>query len=196
MSTPELKARVEKILAARAKHREDLAEWHRSSENGPGKATTDEEWKRRLEYAEYEVLRLKGTERKGGEYDDFYPPADAGHFACRGCGKPLYSAESKFKSGCGWPTFDKCFKDAVDVIEDTSHGMMRLEICCSSCAGHLGHVFAGERMTATNERHCVNSPSLLFVKPEGGAPVSSAEESVTSMQKLVQLARSKKLVAS
>ena len=97
MSTPELKARVDAIISARAKHRQDLTEWHKS-ENKPNKSTTEEEWKRRLEYAEYEVLRLKGTERKGGEYDAFYPSTGDGYFVCRGCGQPLYSAESKFKS--------------------------------------------------------------------------------------------------
>ena len=114
---------------------------------------TDEQWRAKLSKQEYEVLRLKGTEARGGEYDAFYPAPRSGHFACRGCAAPLYSAEAKFKSGCGWPAFDKCYKDAVATTTDSSHGMVRIEITCAACGGHLGHVFQGEKFTATNERH-------------------------------------------
>jgi methionine-R-sulfoxide reductase len=86
--------------------------------------------------------------------------ATEGHFACRACNAPLYSAEAKFKSGCGWPAFDKCYKGAVATVTDSSFGMRRVEILCAACGGHLGHVFEGERMTPTNERHCVNSVSF------------------------------------
>ncbi|EOD32405.1 hypothetical protein EMIHUDRAFT_57831, partial [Emiliania huxleyi CCMP1516] len=107
-------------------------------------AKSEAEWKKQLNAQEYNVLREKGTERAGtGEYDKFYPKA--GHFVCRGCGLPLYSAESKFKSGCGWPAFDRCYKGAVRTEVDSSFGMRRVEIMCSSCGGHLGHVFEGER---------------------------------------------------
>jgi peptide-methionine (R)-S-oxide reductase len=141
------------------------------------KNTTDAEWKTKLTDFEFKVLRQKGTEPRGGEYDGFYPKAGEGYFACKGCGKPLYSAAAKFKSGCGWPAFDKCYKDAVDTFTDSSHGMQRIEITCAGCGGHLGHVFVGEMMTQTNERHCVNSVSVKFVK---GSPASaSAEEIVT-----------------
>merc|ERR1711998_415044 len=107
---------------------------------------------------------MGGTEPRGGEYDGFYPKAGEGYFECRACKAPLYSAEAKFKSGCGWPAFDKCYKGAVETTIDSSHGMRRIEITCAKCGGHLGHVFEGERMTATNERHCVNSVSVKFNK--------------------------------
>lgn len=150
----------------------------------PDKNTPDSEWKEHLDAMEYKVLRQKGTSPRGGEYDGFYPAPNEGHFACRGCGKPLYSAAAKFKSGCGWPAFDKCYKDAVETTVDESHGMQRIEITCAGCDGHLGHVFAGERMTPTNERHCVNSVSVRFVK---GEVPSVAEEVVTSMEKLASI---------
>jgi peptide-methionine (R)-S-oxide reductase len=163
------------------------------------KETPDVVWKERLTPFEYTVLREKGTEPRHGEYDSFYPKPGEGHFACRGCGKPLYSAESKFKSGCGWPAFDKCFKGSVETTEDVSHGMRRIEITCAGCGGHLGHgalpaplaiaahrstiemypfaVFVGEGMTQTNERHCVNSPSIKFVN---GASAKLEEEIVAA----------------
>ena len=127
-------------------------------------STTDAEWREKLSPEEYRVLREKGTEAQGGEYDGFYPSAGEGHFACRGCGAPLYSAAAKFKSGCSWPAFDKCYKGAVATTVDNSYGMKRIEITCAACGGHLGHVFEGEKMTPTDERHCVNSVSVRFVK--------------------------------
>eukprot|EP00123_Amoebidium_parasiticum_P013451 comp21961_c0_seq1/m.31680 comp21961_c0_seq1/g.31680 ORF comp21961_c0_seq1/g.31680 comp21961_c0_seq1/m.31680 type:complete len:185 (-) comp21961_c0_seq1:374-928(-) len=127
---------------------------------------TDAEWRSQLNAHEYDVLREKGTERPGtGEYDKFYPKD--GYFACRACGTPLYSAASKFSSGCGWPAFDKCYKGSVAIEVDNTFGMRRVEIMCAQCGGHLGHVFHGERFTDTNERHCVNSVSVKYVK---GAP--------------------------
>ena len=121
------------------------------------------------------MLREKATEPAGsGEYDGFYPKAGEGHFVCRGCKNPLYSAEAKFKSGCGWPAFDKCYKGGVKTIEDNSYGMRRIEILCARCDGHLGHVFVGEGMTKTNERHCVNSASVKFVKGGDAAPAEEA----------------------
>ena len=77
---------------------------------------------------------------------------------------PLYSSASKFAAGCGWPAFDKCYKGAVEIATDTSQGVAAIEITCAKCAGHLGHVIVGEHMTATNERHCVNSLAIRFVK--------------------------------
>ena len=136
---------------------------------------SEAEWKAELSDFEYKVLREKATEPAGsGEYDGFYPKAGEGHFVCRGCKNPLYSAEAKFKSGCGWPAFDKCYKDSVKTIEDNSYGMRRIEILCARCDGHLGHVFVGEGMTKTNERHCVNSASVKFVKGGDAAPAEEA----------------------
>ena len=135
---------------------------------------SEAEWKAELSDFEYKVLREKATEPAGsGEYDGFYPKAGEGHFVCRGCKNPLYSAEAKFKSGCGWAAFDKCYKGGVKTIEDNSYGMRRIEILCARCDGHLGHVFVGEGMTKTNERHCVNSASVKFVKGDA-APAEEA----------------------
>jgi peptide-methionine (R)-S-oxide reductase len=124
---------------------------------------SDADWKKELNAQEFQVLRKKGTEpARTGEYDKFYP--SEGHFVCRGCGTPLYSAKAKFDSGCGWPAFDKCYAGAVKTEVDNSFGMRRVEIMCAGCDGHLGHVFENEGFSATMERHCVNSISVKYVK--------------------------------
>merc|ERR1711865_94516 len=126
---------------------------------------TEAEWKAVLNPAQYQILREKGTERGGtGEYNKHSPPS--GHYKCAGCSAPLYSAQSKFDSGCGWPAFDKCYDGALKVEVDNSMGMRRVEIMCAGCDGHLGHVFEGEKFTVTNERHCVNSPAIIFAPEE------------------------------
>ncbi|KAA8498586.1 Peptide methionine sulfoxide reductase B5 [Porphyridium purpureum] len=132
------------------------------------KDMTEQDWKSVLTKQEYAVLREKGTERPGtGEYNKFYPTE--GHYVCAACSAPLYSAQAKFDSGCGWPAYDKCYVGAVKTEVDTSMGMRRVEIMCNTCGGHLGHVFENEGFTKTNERHCVNSVSVKYVKakPEG-----------------------------
>lgn len=127
------------------------------------KEVSENEWRQVLSDEEFRIIRQKGTEYPGtGEYDGFYPKE--GHFVCRACGNPLYSAKSKFKSGCGWPAFDMCYKGSVATNIDMSFNQRRIEILCAKCGGHLGHVFEGERMTPTNERHCVNSVSVKYVE--------------------------------
>ena len=110
---------------------------------------------------ERKILVEKGTEAPfSGEYNDLY---EAGIFICRACESPLYESNTKFDSGCGWPSFDDEIFDAIVRSEDLSNGRVRTEICCAKCNGHLGHVFSGEKITQKNTRHCVNSLSIKFI---------------------------------
>ena len=115
--------------------------------------------KNELTPEEAHVILNKGTEQPfSGEYDNFY---ENGIYVCRQCETPLYTSKSKFKSGCGWPSFDQEIEGAVKRVPDTDG--RRTEIICNTCKGHLGHVFIGEQMTDKNTRHCVNSLSLKFI---------------------------------
>jgi peptide-methionine (R)-S-oxide reductase len=127
---------------------------------------TDEEWRRELTPAEYHVLREAGTERPfTGEYVD---TKTVGVYTCRACGQELFRSQAKFESHCGWPSFyEPTEGDAVELIEDRSWGMRRVEARCARCGSHLGHVFDGEGYpTPTDQRWCINSVSLRLVPVE------------------------------
>jgi len=119
---------------------------------------SDEDWRAQLSPEAYEVLRRGGTERAwSGEYVDWH---GNGTFTCRACGNPLFSSATKYESGSGWPSFWEPMSDgAVELIEDRTHGMVRVEVRCARCGSHLGHVF-DDGPAPTGQRYCMNSLSL------------------------------------
>ena len=123
---------------------------------------TDKDWKEELTSEQYRVLREKGTERPGTS--PFILSQDKGIYECAGCGNELFSSETKFDSGCGWPSFyESINSDAVVHTRDTTHGMIRTEITCANCGGHIGHVFP-DGPEPTGDRFCMNGVSLHFKK--------------------------------
>jgi len=122
---------------------------------------TDAEWKAELTDMEYFVLRKKGTERAfTGKYNKFY---EEGTYVCAGCSAKLYESPYKYNSGSGWPSFDRGVDANLAYESDTSHGMIRTEILCGTCGGHLGHIFNDGPSDTTGKRHCINSVALKFI---------------------------------
>ena len=126
---------------------------------------SEQEWREELTDQQYYVLRKAGTERPfAGEYVD---TEDDGTYACAGCGNKLFASDTKFHSGSGWPSFwDVVSQGSVEVRTDTSHGMIRDEVICARCGGHLGHLFPDGPRDETGMRYCINSAALNFEAQE------------------------------
>lgn len=124
---------------------------------------TEAEWREKLGDEKYHILREAGTERAfTGKYEQNKAP---GMYFCAGCGAPLFSSETKYNSGSGWPSYtEPVASDAVEELRDASHGMVRTEVRCAKCEGHLGHVFP-DGPGENGLRYCINSASLNF-KPK------------------------------
>ncbi|WP_287830534.1 peptide-methionine (R)-S-oxide reductase MsrB [Idiomarina sp.] len=118
---------------------------------------SDEQWRERLTPEQYQILRKQGTEAPFS--GDFIQVNEHGEYHCAGCGQLLFTGQQQFEGHCGWPSFDEAIDGAIEYREDSSHGMQRIEIVCSRCKGHLGHVF-NDGPTETGQRYCVNSLAL------------------------------------
>jgi peptide-methionine (R)-S-oxide reductase len=130
-------------------------------------AFSEADWRSLLRPEEFRILRQAGTERAftGPHLDE----QRAGSYHCAGCGAGLYDATHKFHSGCGWPSFfSEIAEGAITTHRDTTHGMVRVEMRCARCGGHLGHIFEDAPHQPTGLRHCVNGAALVFV-PQGAS---------------------------
>ncbi|WP_196891434.1 peptide-methionine (R)-S-oxide reductase MsrB [Aureivirga marina] len=125
------------------------------------KGKSEEEWKEILSPEEFRILREKGTEYPHtGEYNLVF---DDGTYCCAACHSKLFESDSKFSSSCGWPSFDEAIKGAIEYKLDKSHGMLRTEVLCANCGGHLGHMF-NDGPTETGTRFCINSIAIKLDK--------------------------------
>lgn len=122
---------------------------------------TNDKWKKKLTPKQYYVLREKGTEAPfSGKYDNFF---DKGTYKCAACGQVLFTSNTKYDSGCGWPAFFEANKDSIATKEDRNLSMRRIEVMCKKCGGHLGHVF-DDGPKPSGKRYCINSVALKFEK--------------------------------
>ena len=125
---------------------------------------TDTEWKEILTPQQYHVLREKGTDRPGDHgYTNTF---EKGTYFCAACNAQLFESGTKYESHCGWPSFDDAIKGAVNYKDDNTLGMIRTEITCAKCGGHLGHIFDDGPKETTGKRYCVNTTSIKFVKSD------------------------------
>ncbi len=137
-----------------------------SVEAGQKVRKTEQEWRELLSPEQFQVLRGKGTERAftGKLYENH---AD-GMYHCGACNAPLFTSDTKFESGSGWPSFfQPVSPDAIEAIEDNAYGMRRVEVVCATCGSHLGHVFPDGPRNQTGLRYCINSASLQFAGADG-----------------------------
>jgi peptide-methionine (R)-S-oxide reductase len=145
--------------------------WGASSDAAPAKKfeieKSDDEWRRILSSAQYNVLRQQGTERAGTS--PLNREKRKGTFACTGCDLPLFSSDTKFESGTGWPSFYRPLADAIGTTSDRSYLMSRTEVHCARCGGHLGHVFE-DGPPPTGLRYCMNGVALKFNPDAAGGP--------------------------
>ena len=131
------------------------------------KDKSDDYWKQKLSPDQYRILRQKGTEP--AFTGELLNNKSSGMYTCAGCGTELFTSDTKFESGSGWPSFYEAVGDgAVELHEDTSHGMIRTEVTCATCGGHLGHVFNDGPADKTGDRYCINSVALDFKEHDNG----------------------------
>jgi peptide-methionine (R)-S-oxide reductase len=129
------------------------------AEPGTSLMKTEEEWRQKLTPEQFEVLRQHGTERRGSSPLNY--EKRTGLFSCAACGAPLFSSETKFESGTGWPSFWAPVDGAIETTVDRSHFMTRVEVHCARCGGHLGHVFP-DGPAPTGQRYCMNGVAMSF----------------------------------
>lgn len=139
---------------------------------------TEEEWRKELTPEQYRILREAGTERAHGKIYEEFKKQGAGAYHCAGCNALLFHSDHKFDSGCGWPSFyDPAKAQNVTVRKDLSGGMVRTEVLCAKCDGHLGHVFEGEGFdTPTDKRYCINGVALKYIPAPAKSEEKAAEE--------------------
>ena len=132
------------------------------SQNKNPVVKSEKEWENQLDNLSFQVLRNSYTERPfTGEYNLHF---ENGNYNCKGCNQLLFSSDNKYESNCGWPSFDQAIPNTIQYVEDLSHNMRRIEVKCSKCDGHLGHVFNDGPKDTTGKRYCINSAALSFNK--------------------------------